>query len=314
MFWDVGSLHQKHRESAGLRVVCVVVDQTVGDRWPSGASTLKVEVVYFLRQPSLPGPPTGPEHSDASWFWLTVYEMAGCLLPDGFLFSGLFWGFGSLYQRPCGVISYALSRQPYFSSLSLRRLWLRVAAQEHRIPNVSAVLTLRRLLSRPVAAGVSFSLKDVAVSQYVCSRGADNVSSHFALGTGVRYTVTVVLSLGKWVLTLGCTVPIVFSLRASRGCLSSRPGSGVPEIKALGWLFSRPGSRFPEIKSTRLLIFCARHMVASGQKHKVAYSLCKAQGCLWSKAQGCLISRPGTRLTEVTGTRLLDFQTRHKVD
>ena len=49
-----------------------------------------------------------------------------------FLFSGLFWDFGSLYQRRCGVISYALSRQPYFSSLSLRRLWLRVAAQASR--------------------------------------------------------------------------------------------------------------------------------------------------------------------------------------
>ena len=58
--------------------------------------------------------------------------MAGCLLPDGLLFSGLFWDFGSLYQRRCGVISCALSRQPYFSSLSLRRLWLRVAAQASR--------------------------------------------------------------------------------------------------------------------------------------------------------------------------------------
>ena len=174
--------------------------------------------------------------------------MAGCLLPDGFLFSGLFWDFGSLYQRRCGVISYG------FVS--------RHKPAEHRIPDVSAVPTLRRLLSRPVAAGVSFSVKDVAASQYICSRGADNVSSHFALGTGVRYTMTVVLCLGKWVLTLAYTVPIVFSPRASRGCLISRPGTGVPEIKALGWLFSRPGSRFPEIKSTRLLIFCARHKVA----------------------------------------------------
>ena len=38
--------------------------------------------------------------------------------------------------------------------------------------------TLRRHVSRPVAAGVSFSLKDVAASQYVCSRGADNLSSY----------------------------------------------------------------------------------------------------------------------------------------
>ena len=34
--------------------------------------------------------------------------------------------------RRCGVISYALSRQPYFTSMSLRRLRLRVAAQASR--------------------------------------------------------------------------------------------------------------------------------------------------------------------------------------
>ena len=44
-------------------------------------------------------------------------------------FSGLLWDFGSLYQRRCGVVSDALSRQPSSSSTSLRRLWLGVAAQ-----------------------------------------------------------------------------------------------------------------------------------------------------------------------------------------
>ena len=43
--------------------------------------------------------------------------------------SGLFWDFGSLYRRRCGVVSDVLSRQPSFSSTSLRRLWLGVAAQ-----------------------------------------------------------------------------------------------------------------------------------------------------------------------------------------
>ena len=56
MFWDFGSLHQKHRESAGLQVVGVVMDQMAGDRRPTGALILGVEVVYFLRQPSLPSP------------------------------------------------------------------------------------------------------------------------------------------------------------------------------------------------------------------------------------------------------------------
>ena len=44
----------------------------------------------------------------------------------------VFWDFGSLCQRRCGVISHALSRQPYFPSLSLRRLRLRVVAQASR--------------------------------------------------------------------------------------------------------------------------------------------------------------------------------------
>ena len=43
--------------------------------------------------------------------------------------SGLFWDFGSLYQRRCGVVSDALSRQPSSSSTSFRRLWLGVEAQ-----------------------------------------------------------------------------------------------------------------------------------------------------------------------------------------
>ena len=82
MFLDFGSLHQKHRESAGLQLVCVVMDQMVGDRRPPGASILGVEVVYVLRQPSLTGPPTGPEHSDASWCgqctrWQVVYIQTG---------------------------------------------------------------------------------------------------------------------------------------------------------------------------------------------------------------------------------------------
>ena len=40
------------------------------------------------------------------------------------------------------------------------------------------IQTLRRHVSRLVAAGVYFSLKNVAASQYVCSRGADNLSSY----------------------------------------------------------------------------------------------------------------------------------------
>ena len=48
------------------------------------------------------------------------------------VWSQVFWDFGSLQQRRCGVISYALSRRPYCSSMSLRRRRLRVAAQASR--------------------------------------------------------------------------------------------------------------------------------------------------------------------------------------
>ena len=60
--------------------------------------------------------------------------------------------------------------------------------------------TLRRHVSRPVAAGVSFSLKNVAVSQYVCSRGADNL-----LPSGVTSALRVT----------DCSVVIVDSIRGS---------------------------------------------------------------------------------------------------
>ena len=47
--------------------------------------------------------------------------------------------------------------------------------------------TLRRHVSRPVAAGVSLSLHDVAASQYVCSCGAAALSSPVSsFGSGYR--------------------------------------------------------------------------------------------------------------------------------
>ena len=60
---------------------------------------------------------------------------------------------------------------------------------EHRIPDVSAAPTLRRRVSRPVAAGVSLSLQDFAASQYVCSCGAATLSSHdSSFGSGSSST------------------------------------------------------------------------------------------------------------------------------
>ena len=53
---DFDSLHQKHRESAGLWVVYVAMDQMVGGRQSPGAIILGCETVYLSRQPSLYGP------------------------------------------------------------------------------------------------------------------------------------------------------------------------------------------------------------------------------------------------------------------
>ena len=128
MFWFSVPCIRSHK-SAGHFIVNFVTAQMVGDRRFPGATILGGEVLYLFRQPS--------RFSPADWFrttrclvvW-TVYNTAGPARSDGALsLSGLFWDFGSLYQRRRGVVSYALSRQPSSSSTSLRRLWLGVAAQ-----------------------------------------------------------------------------------------------------------------------------------------------------------------------------------------
>ena len=83
--------------------------------------------------------------------------------------------------------------------------------------------------------------------------------------------------------------------------------------KTQGRLFSVQGTRLPQVKSTRLLIFCARHKVASGQKHKVAYFLCKAQGCLRSKSTRLLIFCARHKVASGQKHKLLIFCARHKV-
>ena len=81
--------------------------------------------------------------------------MAGCLHPVGFFFTGLFWDFGSLCQRRCGVI---------FSRCRGSRIFLpcrcgdsgfvsRHKPAEHRIPDVS-------------------STPDVEASRVTCCRGS----------------------------------------------------------------------------------------------------------------------------------------------
>ena len=94
--------------SAGQFIVNFVMGLMVGDRRFPGATILGASCSTTSANHPVSVPPTGPE------------------LPERFL---LFWDFGSLYQRRCGVIPYALSRQPYFTSSSLRRPRLGVTAQ-----------------------------------------------------------------------------------------------------------------------------------------------------------------------------------------
>ena len=90
----------------------------------------------------------------------TVYEFAGLVLPDGCDVAASFLTRcrGSRISLPCRCSDFGFVSRAQASFLQLQ--------------------TLRRHVSRPVAAGVSFSLKDVAAPQYVSSRGADNLSSH----------------------------------------------------------------------------------------------------------------------------------------
>ena len=144
MFWD-GSLHQKPRV-----VVCVVTDQMVGDRRSPGASILGARSCTSSTNHHSPVPPTGSVHRDALW---TVFEMAGCLNPDGFIAR---WRILYLLTvRRCGVSPDALLWQPYFFFVYV------AAATSASCRGTSqqniAFQTLRRHVSRPVAAGVSLS-------------------------------------------------------------------------------------------------------------------------------------------------------------
>ena len=112
----------RSHKSAGRFIVNFVISLMVGDRRFPGATILGVGGSLFL-------PPTIPCQSR---------RLVQNLVMDSL--SGLFWDFGSLYQRRCGVVSDALSR---------RRLRLRVAvlASGTSLSGISAIPTLRRRVS-----------------------------------------------------------------------------------------------------------------------------------------------------------------------
>ena len=85
-----------------------------------------------------------------------------------------FSDFGSLYQRRCGVISCVLSRQPHFRPCRCGDFGFVSAAQASRTSHSRCFLQLQTFC----CGRRELSLKDVAASQYVFSRGADNLSSY----------------------------------------------------------------------------------------------------------------------------------------
>ena len=149
----------------GPLVVSVMTDQMVGDRRSPGATMLGVEVVCFLRQPSLPGPLTGPEPSDASWCgrctsWQVDYIQTGS------------------FSRACSGTSVRSTRGVAASFLACcrgSRNFVQVAAATSALcrgrsqQNITFQMflqlqTLRRHVSRPVAAVDSLSFPPILLS------------------------------------------------------------------------------------------------------------------------------------------------------
>ena len=90
MFWDFGSLHQKHRASSGHLVVYLMTGLMVGDRRFPGASILGARFSTSSANHPVSVPPTGPEHADASWCgqctrWQVQYSQTGATLRRHFL-------------------------------------------------------------------------------------------------------------------------------------------------------------------------------------------------------------------------------------
>ena len=131
------------------------------------------------------GPPTGSVHRDGSFLLCIVTGALVC----------------------CGRCTCSLStlRRHFLRAVAAAVFYVHVAAatsascrgtsqQNIAFQMFLQLQTLRRHVSRPVAAGVSLSLKDVAASQYVCSRGADNLSSIslWFSSSGVTFALRVV--------------------------------------------------------------------------------------------------------------------------
>ena len=144
MLWDFGSLQQKHRESAGHMVVCVVTDQMVGDRRFPGVTTLWASWSTTSANHPVSVPPTGQE------------------LPERSL---LFWDFSSLVAAAVFYVFVAAATSASCRGTSQQNIACLMFLQ---LP------TLRRHSLRAVAAATSLSSERRCGVMVVCSRGADD--------------------------------------------------------------------------------------------------------------------------------------------
>ena len=133
-------------------------------------------------------PPTGSVHRDGSFFLCIVTGASVCC---GRCTSSLV-----LYSQMGATL-----RRHFLRAVAAAVFYVHVAAatsapcrgtsqQNIAFQIFLQLQTLRRHVSRPVAAGVYLSLKDVAASQYVCSRSADNLSS-YVFPSGVIFLLRV---------------------------------------------------------------------------------------------------------------------------
>ena len=160
-------------------------------------SVLPEGVTFTPHEGSSQPPDTG--HQPLNWQRVSMFigflhqklrvggSPAGSVHRDGSFLLCIVTGASACCERCAG--SLATLRRHFLRAVAATVFFVLVAAltsascrgtsqQNIAFQMFLQIQTLRRHASRLVAPGVYLSLKDVAASQYVCSRGADNLSSY----------------------------------------------------------------------------------------------------------------------------------------
>ena len=116
------------------------------------------------------GPPTGSVHRDGSFFLCIVTGASVCCERCTSSLATL----RRHFLRAVAAAVFSPCRCGDFGFVSRHK------PAEHRIPDVSRTPDVEASCITSCCGRRVLSLKDVAASQYVCSRGADNLSSFFS--------------------------------------------------------------------------------------------------------------------------------------